>query len=149
MADRFLPIAAVVCQGAPTASYGGSMSSTVRFTLAATTISSPTPRRLADFYARLLDWPVTAAEDGWVELSAPDGGSGLSFHDERAYEPPVWPARSGHPQMQVHLDIEVSDLERGVAHAVALGATVADAQPQDEVRVCLDPDGHPFCLFVR
>jgi hypothetical protein len=36
--------------------------------------------------------------------------------------------------MRAHLDIEVSDLERGVAHAVALGATVADVQPQDDVR---------------
>jgi hypothetical protein len=51
--------------------------------------------------------------------------------------------------MQSHLDIEVDDLDRGVAHAVALGATVADFQPQEDVRVCLDPDGHPFCLFVR
>jgi catechol 2,3-dioxygenase-like lactoylglutathione lyase family enzyme len=125
------------------------MSSPVRLTLAATTISSPRPRRLADFYARLLDWPVTEASDGWVELSAPDGGPGLSFHDEQAYEAPVWPARPGRPQMQSHLDIEVDDLDRGVAHAVALGATVADFQPQEDVRVCLDPDGHPFCLFVR
>jgi catechol 2,3-dioxygenase-like lactoylglutathione lyase family enzyme len=120
-----------------------------RFTLAATTISSPEPRRLAGFYAGLLGWPVTKADDGWVELSAPGGGPGLSFHDEPAYQPPVWPARPGRPQMQSHLDIEVDDLERGVARAVALGATVAEEQPQDDVRVCLDPDGHPFCLFVR
>ena len=125
------------------------MPSPVRFTLAATTISSPGPRRLADFYARLLDWPVTEASDGWVQLSAPDGGPGLSFHDERAYEAPAWPAQPGRPQMQLHLDIEVDDLQRGVAHAVALGAAEADFQPQDDVRVCLDPDGHPFCLFVR
>jgi catechol 2,3-dioxygenase-like lactoylglutathione lyase family enzyme len=125
------------------------MSSTVRLTLAATTLSSPQPRRLADFYARLLGWPVAVTKDGWVELAAPDGGAGLSFHDEQAYEPPVWPARSGRPQMQAHLDIEVSDLELGVTHAVALGASVADVQPQADVRVCLDPDGHPFCLFVR
>jgi catechol 2,3-dioxygenase-like lactoylglutathione lyase family enzyme len=129
--------------------YRGAMSDPVRLTLAATTISSPDPRGLADFYARLLGWPMTEASDGWVELSNPDGGPGLSFHDERAYEPPVWPAQPGRPQMQVHLDIEVDDLERGVAHAVGSGAAVADFQPQDDVRVCLDPDGHPFCLFVR
>ena len=29
-----------------------------------------------------------------------------------------------------------------------LGATLAEFQPQDDVRVCLDPAGHPFCLFV-
>jgi glyoxalase superfamily protein len=30
--------------------------------------------------------------------------------------------------------------------ATALGATLAVAQPQDNVRVLLDPAGHPFCL---
>ena len=50
--------------------------------------------------------------------------------------------------MQLHLDIEVDDLDAGVAAAVALGATVAEFQPQDDVRVCLDPAGHPFCLFL-
>jgi hypothetical protein len=29
---------------------------------------------------------------------------------------------------------------------VALGALVAEAQPQDNVRVLIDPAGHPFCL---
>lgn len=29
-----------------------------------------------------------------------------------------------------------------------MGASVADHQPQAEVRVMLDPDGHPFCLFA-
>ena len=27
------------------------------------------------------------------------------------------------------------------------GATLADYQPQEDVRVMLDPAGHPFCLF--
>ena len=31
--------------------------------------------------------------------------------------------------------------------AVAAGATLAEFQPQDHVRVCLDPAGHPFCLW--
>jgi len=31
---------------------------------------------------------------------------------------------------------------------VAQGATLAGFQPQDQVRVCLDPAGHPFCLFL-
>jgi hypothetical protein len=50
--------------------------------------------------------------------------------------------------MSMHLDIEVDDLEVASAHAVAAGATVADFQPQDDVRVHLDPAGHPFCLFL-
>ena len=63
--------------------------------------------------------------------------------------PPVWPAGPGDPRMQVHLDVEVDDLAAAVEAAVAAGARVADFQPQDDVRVCLDPAGHPFCLWVR
>lgn len=50
--------------------------------------------------------------------------------------------------MMMHLDLEVTDLRSAVDHAVALGATVADVQPQADVRVLRDPAGHPFCLFV-
>jgi hypothetical protein len=50
--------------------------------------------------------------------------------------------------MMMHLDFEVSDLETAVAHAVELGAQEAEYQPQDNVRVLLDPAGHPFCLYV-
>ena len=50
--------------------------------------------------------------------------------------------------MQLHLDIEVDDLEAAGAHAVATGAVLADFQPQEDVRVYLDPAGHPFCLWV-
>jgi hypothetical protein len=50
--------------------------------------------------------------------------------------------------MMMHLEIQVDDLGAGVAHAVAQGATLAAFQPQEEVRVCLDPAGHPFCLFL-
>ena len=46
----------------------------------------------------------------------------------------------------MHLDVQVGDLDAAAADAVALGATVAGAQPQENVRVLLDPAGHPFCL---
>jgi hypothetical protein len=51
--------------------------------------------------------------------------------------------------MQLHLDIEVDDLATEVDRAVRLGASVADVQPQQHVRVLLDPAGHPFCMFVE
>jgi hypothetical protein len=50
--------------------------------------------------------------------------------------------------MMVHLDIMVDDLEAAGADAVAAGATLAEFQPQDDVRVYLDPAGHPLCLFL-
>jgi hypothetical protein len=33
------------------------------------------------------------------------------------------------------------------AWAIEQGAELASDQPQDDVRVLLDPEGHPFCLF--
>jgi hypothetical protein len=60
---------------------------------------------------------------------------------------PVWPEVEGSQQMMMHLDIEVEDLPAAVEHAVELGATEAGFQPQDNVRVMLDPAGHPFCLY--
>jgi catechol 2,3-dioxygenase-like lactoylglutathione lyase family enzyme len=114
----------------------------------AVTLNSPAPSTLARFYARLLGWEVTVDKGGWVQLPNPGGGIGLSFHIDDAYERPVWPSEHGKQQMQVHLEVQVDDLEEGAAHAQACGATLADYQPQDDVRVHLDPDGHPFCVYV-
>ena len=117
-------------------------------TLTATVLNSPDPVALAHFYQRLLGWEITREDPGWVMLANPDGGVGLSFQTEDIYERPVWPARAETQQMMLHLDIQVDDLEAGCAHARACGATLADFQPQDDVRVHLDPDGHPFCLYL-
>jgi hypothetical protein len=60
----------------------------------------------------------------------------------------VWPTRKpGEQQMMLHLDIQVDDLAGEVERAVGLGATLHGYQPQDDVRVLLDPAGHPFCLW--
>ena len=48
----------------------------------------------------------------------------------------------------MHFDFQVADLDLAVAEAVALGATVADDQPNEHVRVLLDPAGHPFCVCL-
>jgi catechol 2,3-dioxygenase-like lactoylglutathione lyase family enzyme len=117
--------------------------------LTATVLDAPDPRELAGFYQRLLGWPLGTDEPDWVTLVPPEGSSGLSFQREPVYERPTWPAVRGRQQMMLHLDIEVDDLEAAGAHAVAAGAVLAELQPQDDVRVYLDPVGHPFCLYVR
>lgn len=111
------------------------------------TLSSPDPRALARFYERLLGWEIGTDEPDWVTLRNPDGGIGLAFHIEDVYTPPVWPSRPGQQLMMGHLEIRVDDLAAGSAHAQACGASLAEHQPQDDVRVHLDPDGHPFCLY--
>ncbi len=50
--------------------------------------------------------------------------------------------------MQIHLDIEVDDLDAATTYAETLGAHQAEFQPQSDVRVLIDPDGHPFCFWV-
>jgi catechol 2,3-dioxygenase-like lactoylglutathione lyase family enzyme len=119
-----------------------------RLTLTGINIDAPDANALAGFYRRLLGWTTGMEEPGWVILAPPDGGRTLSFQTESRYVRPVWPAGPGDPQMMMHLEIAVDDLEASVAHAVAQGATLAAYQPQEDVRVCLDPAGHPFCLYL-
>jgi catechol 2,3-dioxygenase-like lactoylglutathione lyase family enzyme len=119
-----------------------------RLTLSTVVLDAPDARALADFYRRLLGWTVEREESDWVKLRAPGGGPDLAFQTERAYVRPVWPAGPGDPQMMMHLDIHVDDLDAAGSHALAAGATLAGYQPQEDVRVYLDPAGHPFCLWV-
>ena len=116
--------------------------------IAGTVFSSRRPRELAAFWSRFLDWPMRGDEDGWVVVRPDDVSHGLSFHEDVEHVPPVWPSRPDAQQMMLHLDIGTDDLDAAVAWAVDCGATLATPQPQDGVRVMLDPDGHPFCLFA-
>ena len=118
-------------------------------TLTTVNLGAPDAAGLADFYARLLEWPVDRDEGDFVVLRDPAGGVGLAFQTEDGHAPPVWPAGPDDQQMQLHLEIRVDDLDAGLAHALDCGARLAEFQPQDDVRVCLDPAGHPFCLWIE
>lgn len=122
---------------------------TPRFKLTATVLGTPDPRGLADFYRQVLDWPIGSYEPEWATLRPADGSAGLSFQLETEHVPPVWPADPGDQQMQLHLDIEVDDLDAASAVVEAAGGVLAKYQPGDDVRVFLDPAGHPFCLWIR
>jgi hypothetical protein len=73
---------------------------------------------------------------------------GLSFQHEPHFRRPVWPGRPDEQQMTAHLDIAVADLSAASRHAESCGAVAAEFQPQEHVRVYLDPHGHPFCLSM-
>lgn len=112
-------------------------------------LDAPDVAELTTFWSSLLGWPVSKQDDEGSAMAPEDGGVAyLAIQREDQYVRPVWPAEPGKQQMSMHLDFEVSDLEAAVAHALELGAELSDFQPQDNVRVMLDPAGHPFCLYT-
>jgi catechol 2,3-dioxygenase-like lactoylglutathione lyase family enzyme len=112
-------------------------------------LESDDPQALGHFYERLLGWTIFTDSPDWVTLApSKDAGYNLAFQREENYVRPTWPSEDGKQQMMAHLDIQVDDLEGGVAYARECGAELASYQPQEKVRVMLDPAGHPFCLYV-
>jgi predicted enzyme related to lactoylglutathione lyase len=112
-------------------------------------IEAPDPTVLAHFYSRLLDWPIGHQEPGTVILAAPEGAIYIVFQQAIGYEAPTWPPVDGQQRTMMHFDFQVGDLDTAVAEAVELGATIAQFQPNDNVRVLIDPAGHPFCLCLE
>lgn len=104
--------------------------------------------QMAEFYGRLLGWEVARSEPDWVLMRDPAGGTALSFQAEASFVAPVWPELPGDQQKMLHLDLWVDDLDAATDHAIECGARLAEQQPQQGVRVLLDPAGHPFCLFA-
>jgi predicted enzyme related to lactoylglutathione lyase len=109
-------------------------------------IEAPDPASLARFYSELLDWPIGHEEPGTTIVAAPGGTSFLDVQQAEGYDPPSWPPVEGAQRAMQHLDFQVGDLDEAVEDALRLGATVAKSQPQQNVRVLIDPSGHPFCL---
>ena len=109
-------------------------------------VEAPDPGALADFYSRLLGWPISHEEPGTAIVAAPGGSTYVVFQAATDYQRPVWPPVDGQQRPMMHVDFQVADLDAAVSEALALGATVAAHQPQEHVRVIIDPAGHPFCL---
>ena len=112
---------------------------------------------LARFYSTLLGWPYireepprtgAPADSGYALVCPPDGvvGMALNFEYDAQYRPPIWPSVAGEQTITQHLDVGVNDLDSAVDWAVSCGASVAGYQPNDNHRVLVDPEGHPFCL---
>lgn len=130
-----------------------------RLRVTSITIGTSQPHNLAHFYSQLLgravtsdDPPVPGDPDrgGWAQIRSPTptAGPALNFEYEKQFTRPQWPSSEAHQNATQHLDIAVDDLDSATQWAVDRGAKLADIQPQEHVRVLLDPDGHPFCLFA-
>ncbi|MER5616437.1 VOC family protein [Streptomyces sp. NPDC002215] len=113
-------------------------------TLGAVVLDCPDPAALAGFYAGLLGGEIVPGGDDWLELTG-TGGTVLAFQAASGFVPPRWP--SAEASQQVHLDLTVPDLDAAEKEALALGATVLEAEDWERsFRVYADPAGHPFCL---
>lgn len=104
---------------------------------------------LARFYSELRGWAIWKLDpDDGAALDLGEGVAYLAIQYDAEYRAPVWPARGEEQRMMVHLDFQVTDLHEETRRALDLGASLPDFQPQDDVRVMLDPSGHPFCLHL-
>lgn len=98
------------------------------------------PGKLADFYLRLLGGRLLWSHPNSAGVQAP--GVLLSPQRVAGYQPPVWPGAS-----VVHLDLTAGEqLHEPTQRAIALGARLANPQPDPRWKVLLDPAGHPFCI---
>ena len=110
-------------------------------------LDAPDVAVLTRFYSELRGWPIWKQDDDDAALDLGEGVAYLSIQRNPDHVRPVRPAVPGRQQMMLHLDFEVTDLAAEVERAVGLGAEMPEHQPQDDVRVLLDPAGHPFCLY--
>jgi catechol 2,3-dioxygenase-like lactoylglutathione lyase family enzyme len=127
-----------------------------------TVLDTTEPRRLAEFYRRLLglqyrpgdDPPTDGTSDDtdWLVLVDADGTRKLAFQRVDRLTRTTWPDHD--VPMQLHLDMTVPDLEeleRQRARALELGAElILDRvdDPDEPLYVFADLAGHPFCIFV-
>lgn len=133
-------------------------------TLRTVNLDCSDPGEMARFYGGLLGWEPTAVEPDWVLMRDPQGGTGLSFQQTEGYERPTWPEERGRQQKMLHLELRVAPhngidqyseedgqaaLDEAVRLALSVGGTLAKSQLRSDLRVILDPAGHPLCLFLR
>lgn len=100
---------------------------------------------LQNFYSELFAWEkCTAFGDPGVRTG---NGVLILFNHQPLFVKPVWPVEAGKQQRQMHLDVQVSDVDYYVAKALKCGAELAQKQTGGKVFVTiLDPSGHPICL---
>jgi catechol 2,3-dioxygenase-like lactoylglutathione lyase family enzyme len=116
------------------------VSDSIRFCSVA--IECPDANRLAAFYADITGGKVTYQDSYWATVKSPGGR--IDFQTASGHVPPTWPDETS--SMQMHLDLDVDDLDAAEARVLAAGATKYDHQPGHHFRVFADPAGHPFCL---
>ncbi|CAI9403240.1 VOC family protein [Nocardioides sp. T2.26MG-1] len=113
-------------------------------TLKMTTLDAGDVAAEATFWAGLLGWEVAHQQAEYAMLTGPSGAPALGIGLVADHQPPSWPDEGG--RKQFHFDLACADIAATEAHALGLGAKLADPQPGETWRVLISPSGHPFCL---
>jgi predicted enzyme related to lactoylglutathione lyase len=99
--------------------------------------------RVAAFWSSLLDRSPGPTEPGWVYLGTPgEAQPRLVFQPVR---------ESKVAKNRLHLDIEVDDIEKGIAQVVALGGSATGQRneyAEGVVVVMKDVEDNEFCLVT-
>jgi len=106
-------------------------------------LDCPDAKALSVFYSELLGKPVTYDAEG-MAMIGDDGAQPVMFQQVEEYQAPRWPDPT-YPQ-QIHLDVQVDDIEAAEAATLGIGATRLPGGG-DNWRVYADPAGKPFCLL--
>lgn len=113
--------------------------------LASVTLDCADANALATFWQQVLGLNEEYANDDRTMIALRGDGPYVACATVDDYQAPQWPSAGS----QVHLDLEVSDLDAAQQACLDAGATLPEAQPNPDVwRVLLDPAGHPFCLML-
>lgn len=122
-------------------------------------------RRLGEFYRQLLGYEYRPgseppppgepdpAGDDWLVLRDPDRFFHVCIQHVDRLTPATWPDDTV-PQ-QLHLDLDVAtveQLEQQRERVLNLGGRLLHDRsddPDEPLYVFADPEGHPFCIFVR
>jgi hypothetical protein len=112
-------------------------------------LDCPDALELAQFYQSLLGGAVNQPDPRWAvsdDFSTLHTDSGFVFGFQRVkdYHAPQWPDTT-HPQ-QLHLDLDVPDLEQAHQQVLDLGAALLHVDTRGW-RIFADLAGHPFCLL--
>jgi predicted enzyme related to lactoylglutathione lyase len=105
------------------------------------TIDCSDPHRLAGFWGTLLGLSVDEEPlPGWARVGRKDPGPEITLQ-------PVPEPKQG--KVRVHLDINVADIDRGIAQVIELGGSATgERHDYDEgvVVIMQDPEGNELCL---
>jgi catechol 2,3-dioxygenase-like lactoylglutathione lyase family enzyme len=141
------------------------MASDVRPSLCQVVLDTTDVREAAEFWRQLLglvyraghEPPAAgeedaAAADGWINLFEPDGTPRLAFQYAESLAPTTWPEHTVPQQLHLDLTVEsVAELEAVTTRVDALGGALRfdrSDDPDEPLRVFVDPAGHTFCVFV-